>query len=805
MGLAAGILCPRTAMDPAKHDRAKKERAAQSRPDRIDASILVVDDEPMIRKLVGRGLTAVGCNVVYAADGEEALTRLGEALPDVVISDVTMPRMDGFELLRRVRSQAATKAVPVILLTGRGDTEDLVAGLGLGADDYLVKPFALRELVARVRAKIERPPVPASSLMFDRPTGMLSEARFAEELEREVARARKTGRHGAVAFVHLHEMARILTRFSSRVQDQIELQVAILMAAKAAPLEVLGHDERDRFMLLLPETTEADADDRLGKVMESIASHDFTAAGEIFHLTPVVGYAEFGVESSASELTEQCSLALEQAERQLDLRPVRYAPTMRPFERPRRTPGPGLRRILLTIPGQILITQALAIGVPLAVYLGLNAVGLDIVPAAYVVVVVALLVTAVLIWIEGFLAMSRKHPPRLAEDRYVPATAIIAAYLPNEAATIVETIRSFQRLDYEAGLEIMLAYNTPRPLPVEAALQEMARTDPRLKVIHVEGSESKAQNVNAALSEATGEFIGIFDADHHPEPHSFRRAWRWLASGFDIVQGHCLVRNGDESWVSRMVAVEFEAIYGVSHPGRARLHDFGIFGGANGYWKSRVLHEVRMHATMLTEDIDSSVRAVLEGRRIASDPLLVSRELAPVTLRALWFQRLRWAQGWFQVSFKYMLRGLASPNLTLRQKLGLFHLTVWRETYPWIATQMIPIIIFWAIKFGGLNRIDWLVPIFVMTTIFTLGTGPAQTILAWRLAHREIRRRWRWFLYYLVISSLFYTSFKNLVSMVAQLNEAFQQRKWMVTPRAARLAETAIHGVPHKRRVARSP
>ena len=120
--------------------------------------------------------------------------------------------------------------------------------------------------------------------------------------------------------------------------------------------------------------------------------------------------------------------------------------------------------------------------------------------------------------------------------------------------------------------------------------------DPRFRAIRVEGSESKAQNVNAALSETTGEFIGIFDADHHPEPNGFRRAWRWLDSGYDIVQGHCAVRNGDETWVSRMVAVEFEAIYAVSHPGRARLHHFGIFGGSNGYWKAHLLHAIRMVA-----------------------------------------------------------------------------------------------------------------------------------------------------------------------------------------------------------------
>jgi cellulose synthase/poly-beta-1,6-N-acetylglucosamine synthase-like glycosyltransferase/GGDEF domain-containing protein len=628
--------------------------------------------------------------------------------------------------------------------------------------------------------------------MPDAQSGLLSGAQFAVELDREVTRAKKTKRRGVVAYLGLHELARLRTRFSSRVQDLIELQAVALMTKGAGPLDVFARDGRDRFMLLLPETEESDARRRLTEVIETIASHGFLAGGEAFQLTPVVGFVEFGVDSDAGELGERCSVALEHAEGQLDLQPVLYLPTMRSVSRPHRKPiRTALLHMLVTIPGQILITQMLAVGLPLAIYLVLDALGLNIVPIAYIAVVIALLVTAVLIWAEGLLALRAKHPPRLPEDRYVPATAIIAAYLPNEAATIVQTIRSFQRVDYPAGLQIVLAYNTPRTMPVEETLAAMARTDPRLKLIRVEGSESKAQNVNAALSEATGEFIGIFDADHHPDPHCFRRAWRWLASGYDVVQGHCMVRNGEETWISRIVAVEFEAIYGVSHPGRARLHDFGIFGGSNGYWKAHLLHEIRMHAFMLTEDIDSSIRALLEGRRIGSDPFLVSRELAPVTLRALWNQRMRWAQGWFQVSYRYLFRGLASPNVTLRQKLGLVHLLTWRELYPWIANQMVPIIIFWTIKFGGLNKIDWLVPIFVMTTIFTLGTGPSQTFLAWRLAHRDIHRHGRWFLYFLLMSIVFYTAFRNLIAVVAQVNEALQQRRWMITPRTARVAATA--------------
>ena len=778
-------------MKATKTRHAKTKDEARPEPNRIDASILVVDDEAMLRTVVGRALTAAGCTVTYAADGEEALAKLAEARPDLVVSDVTMPRVDGFELLRRVRSQAATKALPVILLTGRGDTEDIVAGMGLGADDYLVKPFALRELLARVRAKIERPPVPASSLVSDNEPGVLSEAQFAVELGLEVTRAQKTNRRGVIALIGLHELQPLRMRFSSRVEHEIERQTAALIMRGAEPLDVLGRDAQGRFTLLLPETVVADARRRLTEVMETIGANEFRAGAEVFQLTPVVGFVEFGVESDARELGERCAIAVEHAELQLDLRPVLFMPTMRPLARPARpAPGPGLVRLLVSVPAQILITQLLAIAIPLAVYLLFDTLGVNIVPIAYVVVVIALLVTAILIWTEGLLALRPKHPPRIPEHRYVPATAIIAAYLPNEAATIVGTIRSFQRVDYPAGLQIVLAYNTPRTMPVEETLAEMARADPRLKVIRVEGSESKAQNVNAALSETTGEFIGIFDADHHPEPNGFRRAWRWLDSGYDIVQGHCAVRNGDETWVSRMVAVEFEAIYAVSHPGRARLHHFGIFGGSNGYWKAHLLHEIRMHAFMLTEDIDSSIRALLEGRRIASDPLLISRELAPVTLRALWNQRMRWAQGWFQVSYRYLWKGLASRRLTLRQKLGLIQLLTWRELYPWIANQMVPIIIFWSIKYGGLARIDWLVPIFVMTTIFTLGTGPAQTLLAWRLANRDIGRHRGWFVYYLVMSSLFYTAFKNLIAVVAQVNEALQQRRWKVTPRTARAAAT---------------
>lgn len=248
--------------------------------------------------------------------------------------------------------------------------------------------------------------------------------------------------------------------------------------------------------------------------------------------------------------------------------------------------------------------------------------------------------------------------------------------------------------------------------------------------LRVARSTSKAQNVNAALAFVTGEFVGIFDADHKPDPDEFRRAWRWLSNGYDVVQGHAVVRNGDASLVARTVAVEFESIYAVSHPGRARLHAFGIFGGSNGFWKTDLLRRTRMRGSMLTEDIDSAMRVVEGGARIASDPALVSRELAPTEWRALWNERMRWAQGWFQVSLRHIGPVLRSRHMSLQQKTGAMFLLGWREVYPWISVQMFPIIAYKAYSAGGVSKLNWAIPILVLTTVFTLSVGPGQVVFA---------------------------------------------------------------------------
>ena len=129
-----------------------------------EAAILVVDDDAPIRRMLDRTLTAEGYAVETAADGGQALAAVERSTPDLLVLDVAMPGVDGLAVSRRLRAKGL--AVPVLLLTARDSVGDRVAGLDAGADDYLVKPFATEELLARVRALLRRGKAPEEVLAF---------------------------------------------------------------------------------------------------------------------------------------------------------------------------------------------------------------------------------------------------------------------------------------------------------------------------------------------------------------------------------------------------------------------------------------------------------------------------------------------------------------------------------------------------------------------------------------------------------------------------------------------------------------
>ncbi len=614
--------------------------------------------------------------------------------------------------------------------------------------------------------------------------GVVDPDEFAKELGAEYGRRLSGGDDCIVASISIFEIQGLHDRLGAGHVFDLVTDVTEVVLRHLVPTDVVNVSEDGEILVMARESRIGPAFNRIDKICRAIAGRSFTVDGQRAWLTPSAGVATLDDGSDVADVIRRATDAREVAAGHLDLRVHRWEPAMSADTAPAakeqfdRFGWPVIKE-RLRAPSQILGTYVVGLLIPYLVYWFCDqVVGVDITFVVYLVCVSTLVSTGVMILVEAWLAVKQKEPPEV--DEYPEASAIICAYLPNEASTIMDTLDCFLNQGYPGGLQVILAYNTPNPMPVEKELDRLAEQHPNLDVVRVEGSTSKAQNVNAVLHMARGALTGMFDADHMPRPGSFERAWRWLANGYDVVQGHCLTRNGDETWLAKMIAVEFESIYAVAHPGRAKLHRFGVFGGSNGYWKTGLLHETRMRGSMLTEDIDSSMRTVERGLKIRSDRNIVSRELGTTTFKQVWNQRLRWAQGWFQVTMMHTLRVWRSPGLTFRQKFGATYLLGWREVYPWLSLQVFPLVAYWLTR-GDALTLGW--PIFFCTTIFVMHVGPLQTLFAYKLADEEIKQHTNWFWGYLFFSTIFYTEYKNTIARVAHIKEFVGERAWKVTPR----------------------
>jgi DNA-binding response OmpR family regulator len=192
----------------------------------ITGRVLVVEDEPAIARLLQVELGASGFEVRLAADGNEALAAVAEDVPDVVIADVMMPRMGGFELVRRLREDPRTEDVSIIMLTARGLKADKLEGLTAGADDYLTKPFDNEELVTRVRGVIRR----ARYMRSQSPlTGLPGNLRIEDEIEARIA----TGEPFALLYVDLDHFKAFSDRYGFVRGDEALRETGALVRESA--------------------------------------------------------------------------------------------------------------------------------------------------------------------------------------------------------------------------------------------------------------------------------------------------------------------------------------------------------------------------------------------------------------------------------------------------------------------------------------------------------------------------------------------------------------------------------------------
>ena len=211
------------------------------------SSILVVDDDVEIARFIEINLALEGFDVRVAHDGEEAMGEIDAEVPDLVLLDVMMPRIDGVELCRRLRADPATANLPVIMLTAKSLSADKVVGLTAGADDYIIKPFDTLELVARVRSTLRRN---AEMRAVSPLTGLPGNHRIDVEIATRVAAAAPF----AVCYLDLDNFKAFNDAYGFLRGDEVITLLASALHAAANeagdPLPFVGHVGGDDFVLL---------------------------------------------------------------------------------------------------------------------------------------------------------------------------------------------------------------------------------------------------------------------------------------------------------------------------------------------------------------------------------------------------------------------------------------------------------------------------------------------------------------------------------------------------------------------------
>lgn len=226
--------------------------------------VLVVDDDPLSRRILEQALGSAGCDVESAADGQEALTKVRSYRPDVVVTDWQMPRMDGLTLCRILKGSDETRFTHVLMLSARGETEAKVTGLETGADDYLVKPVDPVELTARVRVGLRlqkaladlaaKNEILEKLALTDALTGLANRRAFLDALEAELARVLRHDYPASLLFLDLDEFKRVNDTHGHAVGDEVLAGFSKVLSRGCRRGDLAARIGGEEFAVLLPMT-----------------------------------------------------------------------------------------------------------------------------------------------------------------------------------------------------------------------------------------------------------------------------------------------------------------------------------------------------------------------------------------------------------------------------------------------------------------------------------------------------------------------------------------------------------------------
>lgn len=281
-------------------------------------NIFIVDDVQENLQVLGNILKEQGFNISFARDGVQALKGVEKRKPDLILLDVSMPEMDGYEACERLKSDSDTSDIPVIFLTARSEVEDMVKGFRLGAVDYVTKPFHKEELLARVsthldlkdakdiiKRQVEELEKKNEELyqnsITDRLTGVSNRLFLLDFLNREFSKARRKETPLSCIILDIDHFKKVNDSYGHLAGDRILAETAKLINSEVRNEDVFGRYGGEEFLLILPDTTMDEARKVGEKVRTAVESNTVLFEGKELKITISLGLAEYLNSESANE------------------------------------------------------------------------------------------------------------------------------------------------------------------------------------------------------------------------------------------------------------------------------------------------------------------------------------------------------------------------------------------------------------------------------------------------------------------------------------------------------------------------
>ncbi|MBI3252744.1 MAG: diguanylate cyclase [Candidatus Omnitrophica bacterium] len=242
-------------------------------------TVLVVDDEPDILEVLDKQLSGNGYEVRLARDGREALEKANQTFPDVLILDIGMPVMDGIQLKASLNRNEFTAGIPTIFLSATTDTARKVEGFNLGADDYITKPFEIKELLARVDSAVLRHRRYVRLSMTDKLTGLYNLHVYEKHLNNLFHVAKRYRRVFSLAILDIDNLKSINDTLGHKTGDFVIQKVAETMRLVFRKSDILIRYGGDEFVVLLPESSEEQAANAIRRLKKEMQNKTFAMEG----------------------------------------------------------------------------------------------------------------------------------------------------------------------------------------------------------------------------------------------------------------------------------------------------------------------------------------------------------------------------------------------------------------------------------------------------------------------------------------------------------------------------------------------